>query len=139
MPLLMWLLACGPKTGTLPSVEITVGGVALDVEVADSAEERALGLMYRKSLAPDAGMIFVYPDERPLSFWMENTSVPLSIAFIDSEGVIVNIEDMAPFDRTGIPSDGPAQYALEMNRGWFANHKVKEGDHVGGLPGPATK
>ena len=134
MALVLWLWACAPKTGALPSAQITVGGRTLDVEVADSPEERALGLMYRKELAADAGMLFVYPSEQPLSFWMENTQIPLSIAFIAADGRIVNIEDMTPFDRTGVPSEGPAQYALEMNRGWYDQHGVKAGDRVGGLP-----
>lgn len=139
MSLLLLLLACGPKKGALPSVQLQVAEHAVEVEVADDAEERALGLMYRKSMPADAGMVFVYPDARPLSFWMENTSIPLSIAFIDADGVILNIEDMIPFDRTGIRSDGPAMYALEMNRGWYKSHGVDEGDRVTGLPGPSAQ
>jgi uncharacterized membrane protein (UPF0127 family) len=84
-------------------------------------------------------MLFVYPDARPLSFWMENTSIPLSIAYLTPEGAILNIEDMVPFDRDSVPSEGPALYALEVNRGWFERHKVGVGDVVTGLPGPSAR
>ena len=76
--------------------------------------------MYRFSLAPDHGMVFVFPGSEPLGFWMRNTYIPLSIAFIDANGVILNVEDMAPQDDSTHWSRGRAQYALEMRKGWFA-------------------
>lgn len=134
LPLLLALGACGPKKGTLPTTRIQVGDQTITVEVADDPAERARGLMYRKELAADAGMLFVYPSEDRRSFWMQNTSIPLSIAFMDAQGKVINVEDMVPFDRSSVPSSGPAQYALEMNKGWFAAKGVKPGDVVKDLP-----
>jgi uncharacterized membrane protein (UPF0127 family) len=80
----------------------------------------------------------VFPRPEPLSFWMRNTYIPLSIAFIDAEGRILNVEDMAPRDETGVPSRGAALYALEMRKGWFADRGVVAGARVTGLP-PASR
>ncbi len=92
--------------------------------------------MYRFSLKPDHGMIFVFERAEPQAFWMKNTFIPLSIAFIGSDGRIVNIADMAPQDESRHWSRGPAQYALEMRKGWFAEHGIGPGDRVEGLPAP---
>jgi uncharacterized membrane protein (UPF0127 family) len=89
--------------------------------------------MYRFSLQPDHGMLFVFAKPQVLAFWMKNTYVPLSIAFIDSEGRILNIEDMAPQTETTHPSRGAALYALEMKKGWFVQHGIAPGDRVEGL------
>jgi len=94
--------------------------------------------MYRFSLRPDQGMVFVFAQPQQLGFWMKNTFVPLSIAFIDSQGRILNIEDMAPQTEATHPSRGLALYALEMRKGWFRDHGVQPGDRVDGLP-PASK
>jgi uncharacterized protein len=104
--------------------------VEIGVETADDDAERAQGLMFRESLGERCGMIFVYDEERELSFWMRNTLVPLSVAYIDSEEEIVSIHDMEPLDETSVPSDGPAQYALEVNRGFFEENGVEVGDTV---------
>ncbi|MCP4809363.1 MAG: DUF192 domain-containing protein [Proteobacteria bacterium] len=133
------LLACGASAKKLPTAAIEVGDVEINVELADSPEERHQGLMHRKTLAEDSGMLFVYPSAEPRSFWMENTSVPLSIAFLDETGRILNIEDMKPFDRTSVPSAGDALYALEMNKGWFAAHEIERGAVVSKLPGASEK
>lgn len=135
MAAILTLLACATGGG-LPTTTITVKDVEIKVEVADEAGERAQGLQHRKSLPPDEGMVFVYPDAAPRSFWMEYTTLPLSIAFLDAEGRIVRIADMKPLDRTSVPSGAPAMYALEMNQGWFAAHGVVVGDQVTGLPAP---
>lgn len=118
----------------LPTTRLTVGGETITVEVADDESERQIGLMYRESLGRDAGMLFVYPDAQERRFWMKNTRVPLSIAFIGADGRVVSISDMVPLDLNTTPSGGPARYALEMNRGWFASHGVRVGDPVQGLP-----
>ena len=118
----------------LPTIQIDVAGTAMTVEVADDMAERQRGLMYRDTLAADEGMLFVYADDRERSFWMKNTKIPLSIAYIDADGKIVSLADMLPLDESPVPSEFPARYALETNKGWFAAHKVKEGDHVGKLP-----
>lgn len=104
--------------------------VEIEVETASDAAARAQGLMYRESLGEDCGMIFVFDEEEPLSFWMRNTLVPLSVAYIDSEGSIVSIHDMEPLDETSVPSAKPAQYALEVNQGFFEENGVEAGDMV---------
>ncbi|MGH7540758.1 MAG: DUF192 domain-containing protein, partial [Gemmatimonadota bacterium] len=111
-------------------VTIRVGGHEVRVEIAESEEERQRGLMHRESLPQDEGMLFVYPTERRLGFWMRNTLIPLDIAYIDSEGRIVDIQQMAPLDETTRYSRQPAMYALEMNEGWFEAHDVGVGDRV---------
>jgi uncharacterized membrane protein (UPF0127 family) len=120
--------------GFLAAIEtttISVGGVRLAVEVADDPLERSLGLMYRESLPEDRGMLFVYQDEQPRAFWMKNTTIPLSIAFADSNGTIIAIMDMVPDGgRTRYRSSGPAMYALEVNKGWFGRRGVNVGDRM---------
>ena len=110
--------------------------VEVRVEVADNIFERARGLMYRTALGVNRGMLFVYPEEQRLSFWMKNTLIPLSIAYIDSKRRIVDIQDMKPLDDEppSYVSADPAQYALEVNRGFFEERGVKVGDRVV-LPG----
>lgn len=130
-------LACAH--GGLPTTTIRVGAEHLTVEVADDPLERARGLMYRDKLGADAGMIFVYPDEAPRQFWMKDTRIPLSIAFLDAQGVVVSVSEMLPLDLNTTPSNGPAMYALEMNRGWFAAHGVRPGDVLGDLPAAAAR
>ena len=90
----------------------------------------SLLLMERTELAENAGMLFVFEEEQPLAFFMRNTLIPLSIAYINAEGVIVDIRDMEPLDETPIPSAEPAQYALEVNHGFFAEHGVEVGNRV---------
>jgi len=120
-----------PSTGQLIRTdEVTIGGVPIVVEIADTDALRQLGLMNRDSLAENAGMLFVYPNEQILSFWMRNTRMPLDIAFIDRSGRIVNIEQMEPQTDTTHESRGPAMYALEMEWGWFSAHGVEAGDRL---------
>lgn len=109
---------------------LTVKGGKLKVRVATTPREHARGLMYDEYMAPDEGMLFEYPSERGLSFWMKNTKIPLSIAFINSKGIIQEIRDMQPFGLDSIRSAKPAQWALEVNRGWFDKHGVEVGDKI---------
>ena len=118
----------------LPSIELQVGAHQVRAEVADDAEERQLGLMFREKLSEDEGMLFVYPSEENRSFWMKNTLIPLSIAYLDMTGRIVHIADMTPLDIRPVPSGKPAMFALEMNQGWFIEHDVSVGERVSGLP-----
>ena len=112
-------------------ITIRVDGIPVWVEVADRPEERRRGLMFREVLPTDEGMLFVFEREEPLSFWMKDTVIPLSIAFISGDGEIVDIQDMEPLDdRTSHRSARPALYALEMNRGWFERHRVEVGERV---------
>ena len=102
------------------------------VEIADDSAERARGLMYRTALGENRGMLFVYGSEMRLSFWMKNTLIPLSIAFMDAKGRIVDIQDMKPLDDDppSYVSAEPAKYALEVNRGFFEERGVKVGDRA---------
>lgn len=109
---------------------LTVGGHAVTAEVADNDQTRTRGLMSRDSLPPDHGMLFVYPEEQTLSFWMRNTKIPLDIAFVNQKGVIVDIQHMQAESDDLHTSSRPAMYALEMAEGWFAAHDVKAGDNV---------
>jgi hypothetical protein len=126
-----------PSTGSaatgLPTVALTVNGHRITAEVAATSEQRATGLMNRFSLQPDHGMLFVFERPEPLGFWMKNTFIPLSIAFLDAEGRILNIDDMAPQTETTHRSRGPGLYALEMRKGWFLERGIKAGDRVDGL------
>jgi hypothetical protein len=117
----------------LPTVELSIKGHRLVAEVATTEAERANGLMHRFSLLPDHGMLFVFKQPQPQAFWMKNTYVPLSIAFVDAGGRILNIEDMAPQTENPHPSRGLALYALEMKKGWFAAHGIAAGDRVEGV------
>lgn len=117
----------------LPIVELTIKAAKLKAEVAADANTRTVGLMNRFSLKPDHGMLFVFAQSEPLAFWMRNTFIPLSIAYIDSKGVIVNIVDMKPRDESTHPSAGPAMFALEMKQGWFKERGIVAGDTVSGL------
>jgi len=119
----------------LPTVTIDASGgkkVEVRVEIADGPFEQQRGLMYRTALGEDRGMLFVYRREQPLSFWMKNTRIPLSIAYIDSKGRITDILDMKPLDDKPphYISSEPVQYALEVNQGFFDEHGVKVGDRA---------
>lgn len=127
-----------PNTG-LPTTKLTIGTQVVTAEIAATDETRQIGLMHRFSLPPDHGMLFVHDAPRMLSFWMRNTYVPLSIAFIDGNGRIINIEDMAPQVERLTWSAGPALYALEMKKGWFAQKGIGPGAEVKGLPPAAQR
>ena len=99
-------------------------------EVAKTPEERAQGLMGRKHLDRDAGMLFIFENEGHHAFWMKNTLISLSIAFIDKEGRIVQITNMKPLTLESHPPPKPVLYALEMNKGWFSANGIKAGDTV---------
>lgn len=109
---------------------INVAGIELEVELATTFEEQSLGLMYRDKLEENGGMLFVYPRENILSFWMKDTRIPLSIAFIKADGRIIQIESMKPYSLDTHVSKEKAKYALEMNEGWFRMHNVREGDTI---------
>jgi uncharacterized protein len=134
------LAACG--NGTPPAVPgaqlpvdwLTVGGHRITVELARQPAEQSRGLMFRTSLPPDHGMLFLFTVDEVQAFWMRNTKIPLSIAYADASGRIVRIADMEPFDERPVSSIVPARYALEMNRGWFAAHSVAAGDSITDIP-----
>ena len=136
---LIWLalagsaFAQGQGQPKLPTVPLSIGKHLVIAEVAASPDTRERGLMFRYEMKDNEGMLFVFPAARQQSFWMKNTPLPLSIAFIDAKGMILNIRDMMPFTTDGHPSDGEALYALEVNRGWFTQRGIKAGDRVLGL------
>ena len=127
-----------PNTG-LPTTKLTIGGHVATAEIAATDETRQIGLMHRFSLPPDHGMLFVHDASRMLSFWMRNTYIPLSIAFIDANGRIINIEDMAPQVERLTWSTAPALYALEMKKGWFAQKGIGPGAKLGRIPAAGQK
>jgi len=112
------------------TITIRVGNAALVVEVARTPEARQLGLMYRQRLPEDMGMLFVFDTVGIYPFWMKNTHIPLSIAFITADGRIVDIQDMEPLSLTLHFPSQPIRFALEVNRSWFTRHGVKVGDTV---------
>jgi uncharacterized membrane protein (UPF0127 family) len=127
------LVLPGLARADLPAAELGIGMHVVRVEVADTAQARTRGLMHRKSLARNAGMVFVFEEDAPHCMWMKNTLVPLSVAFIDRAGAIINIADMEPHSERAHCAARPARYALEMNRGWFAARGVGPGARIRGL------
>lgn len=113
--------------------EIQINQKTIQVEIADTDQERETGLMYRKKLPAENGMLFKFDNEMPVCMWMKNTYIPLSVAFIDSDGTIINIEQMQPLTENIHCSKRAAKYALEMNQGWFRKNKIKKGDKVAKL------
>jgi uncharacterized membrane protein (UPF0127 family) len=124
--------AAGAETRcTLTVIDRAGRPVPLAVEIARTDAERGRGLMFRKTLAADSGMLFVFEREQPLSFWMKSTYIPLSIAFIDKYGIIREMYDMKPLDETlSYPSRYMSMYALEVNRGWFARRNIAVGSRI---------
>lgn len=118
----------------LPVIPLTAGMYAIQAEVAASPEARERGLMFRKTMPANAGMLFVFEEKAGHCFWMRNTNLPLSIAFLADDGSIVNIEDMAPQTEDNHCPRAAVRYALEMNKGWFAQKGIKPGAKIGGLP-----
>ncbi len=123
------LAACGDDSRLV--VHAANGEHAFTVEVVDTPESRARGLMYVQELAPDAGMLFDFKEERPVSFWMQNTFIPLDMLFITADGVVKNIHVNArPHDTTSIPSDGAVQFVLEIPGGRSVELGIAAGDSV---------
>lgn len=112
---------------------LRIGEHPIRAELANTPETRRKGLMFRERLADGSGMIFIFPGEQRISMWMKNTPIPLSVAFLDSGGRILNIEDMQPQSEQSHSSAGPAKYALEMNQGWFEKRRIRPGERVTGL------
>ncbi len=112
----------------LPRIPVYIKGKEIRVEVAKTGENRARGLMERKSLGKNEGMLFIFDEEGYHGFWMKNTYLPLSIAFMTKDGKIVSITDMKPLDLSTHNPPQPILYALEMNKGWFAANGIKAGD-----------
>ncbi len=117
----------------LPLVQLQSGMYLVKAEVASDYSTRMQGLMMREKMAPNEGMLFVFPDREKQCMWMKNTLLPLSVAFIDEAGVILNIENMQPQTENSHCSAAAARYALEMNLGWFKAKNIKAGSKISGL------
>ena len=124
------ILVAGCHTDSLPTVVLNVAGYELTAEIADTQGTRNEGLMNRRSLPENHGMLFVFEYENQVSFWMKNTEIPLSIAFIAADGTIRQIEYMEPRSRASVVSRRNVLYALEVNRGWFKERGIEAGDRV---------
>jgi len=130
------IISLTSKASTLPVIALQIGHETIQTEVASTPASQQLGLMFRKSMPNDAGMLFVFDQKAGHCFWMRNTELPLAIAFIDDDGKIVNIDEMKPqTDDNHCPSRA-VRYALEMNTGWFSQHQIAAGQMVAGLPKP---
>ncbi|MCB1934338.1 MAG: DUF192 domain-containing protein [Nitrosomonas sp.] len=121
------------EVSKLPEIPLTIANHELQAEVAHTQKTRTQGLMFRSSLGENTGMLFVFPHTAYFGMWMKNTMIPLSVAFINEAGIILNIEDMKPYSLTAHQSAGRAKYALEMNQGWFEDRKITTGAQVIGL------
>jgi len=121
----------------LKVIPLSAGIHLIKAEVAQRDAERAQGLMYRTSLGENQGMLFLFENDTVQCMWMKNTLIGLSVAFMGPDGRVINVEDMDPQTETTHCAKQPARYALEMNRGWFAKHGVKNGALISGLPQPA--
>ena len=129
--LVVWF--SGSALAELPSVQLAAGMHLIRAEVADSMGARMEGLMHRKSMPEGSGMVFVFDENATHCMWMKNTLIPLSVAFIDEAGAIINIADMQPHSEQSHCAARPARYALEMNKGWFAQRGIKPGAKLRGL------
>ena len=117
----------------LPTVFLQAGIHRIKAEVADSQQERSRGLMLRKSLQPNSGMLFVFEKAALHCFWMKNTLIPLTVAFLDDDGTIVTLTDMQPHDEASNCPAKAVRHALEMEQGWFKSKGIRVGDRIGGL------
>lgn len=118
----------------LPTTTLGAGMFNIKVEVAQSPQEHAIGLMWRTTMPTNEGMIFIFPRAGQQCFWMKNTLLPLSVAFIDDKGTIVNLDEMQPQTENPHCSTRPVRFVLEMNKGWFTKHGFKAGDKLTGAP-----
>ncbi len=122
-----------PALAQMPRIELSAGMYRIDAEVAANEATRMQGLMNRRSLAASQGMLFVFRQADRHCMWMRNTYVPLSVAFLDRNGHILNIEDMQPESETSHCAARAASFALEMNLGWFADKGIKPGARIAGI------
>lgn len=139
LALLASLALVGPVSAqsqpqVLPTIQLQAGIHVIRAMVADDDQERATGLMFRTEMGPNEGMLFVFDEPGMRCFWMRNTPLPLSAAFIGDDGKVVNIEDMKPFSEVSHCSTAPVRYVLEMHQGWFAKRGIKAGSRLSGRP-----
>lgn len=119
---------------SLPSIQLNAGIYNIKAEVAQTPQQRSTGLMFRPDMPINNGMLFVFEEPSVQCFWMRNTLLPLSVAFVADDGRVVNLDDMKPQTETSHCSTKPVRFVLEMNQGWFAKRGIKAGDVLGGAP-----
>ncbi|PQA81484.1 DUF192 domain-containing protein [Limnohabitans sp. TS-CS-82] len=121
-----------PQT-TLPRIKLQAGMYQMDVQVAQTPEQRSIGLMFRAEMPTHEGMLFVFEQPSTQCFWMKNTLLPLTAAFVADDGTIVNLADMKPQTTDSHCSTKPVRFVLEMNQGWFAKKGLKAGSRLAGV------
>jgi uncharacterized protein len=121
-----------PQT-ELPRVKLSAGMYLIDAQVAQTPQQRQIGLMHREQMPAQEGMLFIFEQAETQCFWMKNTLLPLTAAFVADDGVVVNLADMKPQTTESHCSDKPVRYVLEMNQGWFAKRGIKAGSRLGGF------
>lgn len=136
LPALALSIACAAQTvpQKLSSIRLNVGIHNVNAELARTPDQRGIGLMFRQAMPPNDGMLFVFDEPGTQCFWMKNTYIPLSTAFVADDGSIVNIADMEPQKLDSHCSEKPVRYVLEMNQGWFAKRGIKPGAKLSGGP-----
>lgn len=135
--LALWATATPAQDGpqlALQRVELTAGMHRIDAQVAQTPQERQTGLMYRQEMPAHEGMLFIFDQPGVQCFWMKNTLLPLTAAFVADDGTIVNLADMKPQTTDSHCSARPVRYVLEMNQGWFGKKGIKAGFRLGGTP-----
>lgn len=130
---LFWLGSALAQQPALPTTKLSAGIYVIQAEIASTTATRSQGLMRRKSMAQGSGMLFLFDEPAGHCMWMKNTLIPLSVAFIDERGEIINIADMQPLDETTHCAARPARYAVEMNQGWFKKRGISPGMLIKGL------
>lgn len=149
-PAFFWTLACcivlflfysnaQAQAQRLPVATLIIGTHPINAEIAATEPSRNYGLMHRQSLPTDTGMLFVFDTTGRPCFWMKNTPLPLTIAFIDRNGYIVNMADMQPYSEISHCPAAPVLYALEMEQGWFESKGIEAGTRVTNLPQPSNR
>ena len=130
---LLFVVIAEARAADFPVMELSAGIHRVEAEVAYTEQTRELGLMRRRTMAAWHGMLFVFPQSAGHCMWMRNTLLPLSVAFIDRDGKIINIEDMQPQTENNHCAARPARYALEMNLNWFKSRGLHAGTTINGL------
>ncbi|HEY8101622.1 MAG TPA: DUF192 domain-containing protein [Burkholderiaceae bacterium] len=127
-------IAFAQQVAKFPVMSLSSGIYVIKAEVAANDAQREQGLMFRQKMGQNEGMVFLFDTPSNVCMWMKNTLIPLSVAFMDADGKIINIEDMAPQTTESHCAKKPAKYALEMNRGWFKQKNIKPNSAIDGLP-----
>lgn len=133
--LIVWALlsSAGVAAAQMPRIELSAGIHRITAELAATDANRQRGMMFRKTLLPQEGMLFVFDRSERVCMWMKNTYLPLSVAFLDDQGVLINVEDMVPHSEQSHCATQPARYALEMNVGWFDKRGLRAGAKISGV------